>query len=595
MGAFKSAVITKQGQALLAKVIAGTTKFTFTKIKISEQPLSGDLASLTGIGTIKQEEKVASVVRQNEANVKVSTSFTNENLGAGYYVRNIGLYATDPQDGEILYSISVADESTATADWMPPFNGIGVSSLLVDLVTAVSNASNVTVTVDPSAGATVAQIVNLQDQIDDVRTFVGYEQDDVYGVEVDFVNKQFTRLAGAENMTAGEDFSALTPWGGRKRCIVADDGTVLAYRGETGYTEAGATTQAITVNGTEYPSGTLVQVMVEQPIFYTKTVPVKATAATSARGKQFSTVRYYISPTPKTGFKASDAFRDANGILQDKIYLAAYEGSIYDTSAQAYLKADEQSADFAADMLSSIANAKPASGLTQILTRSNTRSLCTNRGEGWQLHNIFALAVTQWLILIEYASFDSQLHIGKGVSSLADGSGNMALITGATSSLGNGSGIPDGGEDGKCSVSYRGEENLWGNIWTWLDGINFYNTATDSTVFVKGFGAMTDDTSEGYTALAFSAIKSSGYISAFGIDESMAEVFIPTALGGSTNLPVGDYFWNSNTGWRVAILGGRWDDGSSCGAWCLYANSASSHRYRDVGGRLLYVPQSEVA
>lgn len=595
MGAFKSAVITKQGQALLAKVIAGTTKFTFTKIKISEQPLSGDLASLTGIGTIKQEEKVASVVRQNEANVKVSTSFTNENLGAGYYVRNIGLYATDPQDGEILYSISVADESTATADWMPPFNGIGVSSLLVDLVTAVSNTSNVTVTVDPSAGATVAQIVNLQDQIDDVRTFVGYEQDDVYGVEVDFVNKQFTRLAGAENMTAGEDFSALTPWGGRKRCIVADDGTVLAYRGETGYTEAGATTQAITVNGTEYPSGTLVQVMVEQPIFYTKTVPVKATAATSARGKQFSTVRYYISPTPKTGFKASDAFRDANGILQDKIYLAAYEGSIYDTSAQAYLKADEQSADFAADMLSSIANAKPASGLTQILTRSNTRSLCTNRGEGWQLHNIFALAVTQWLILIEYASFDSQLHIGKGVSSLADGSGNMALITGATSSLGNGSGIPDGGEDGKCSVSYRGEENLWGNIWTWLDGINFYNTATDSTVFVKGFGAMTDDTSEGYTALAFSAIKSSGYISAFGIDESMAEVFIPTALGGSTNLPVGDYFWNSNTGWRVTALGGRWDDGSHCGAWYLDASSASSDRYRSIGGRLLYVPQSEVA
>jgi hypothetical protein len=596
MGAFKSAVITKQGQALLAKVIAGTTKFTFTKIKVSEQPLSGDLASLTGIGTIKQEEKVASVVRQNEANVKVSTSFTNENLGAGYYVRNIGLYATDPQDGEILYSISVADESTATADWMPPFNGIGVSSLLVDLVTAVSNASNVTVTVDPSAGATVAQIVNLQDQIDDVRTFVGYEQDDVYGVEVDFVNKQFTRLAGAENMTAGEDFSALTPWGGRKRCIVADDGTVLAYHGETGYTEAGVTTQAITANGTEYPSGTLVQVMVEQPIFYTKTVPVKATAATSGRGKQFSTVRYYISPTPKTGFKASDAFRDANGILQDKIYLAAYEGSIYDTSAQAYLKADGQSADFAADMLSSIANAKPASGLTQSLTRSNTRSLCTNRGEGWQLHNIFALAVTQWLILIEYASFDSQLHIGKGVSNFTDdGSTNMALVTGATANLGNGSGIPDGGEDGKCSVSYRGEENLWGNIWTWLDGINFYNTATDSTVFVKGFGAMTDDTSEGYTALAFSAYKNSGYIGAFGVDAGVSEVFIPTALGGTSALPVGDYFYNYNTGWRVAILGGRWNSGSGCGAWCLDAYGASSYRYRYVGGRLLYVPQSEVA
>lgn len=201
MGAFKSAVITTKGQALLAKVVAGTCKLEFTKIAVSENTLSGDLASKTGIGTVKQSEKVASVVRQNGANVKVSASFSNETLGAGYYVRNIGLYATDPSDGEILYSISVADESEATADWMPPFNGIGVSSLLVDLVTAVSNASSVEVTVDPSAGATVAQITNLQEQIDDVRTFVGYEQDDVYGVEVDFVNKKFTRLAGAENMT----------------------------------------------------------------------------------------------------------------------------------------------------------------------------------------------------------------------------------------------------------------------------------------------------------------------------------------------------------------------------------------------------------
>lgn len=281
---------------MLAKVVAGTTKLEFTKIKISEKALSGDLASLTGIGTIKQEEKVASVVRQNGANVKVSASFSNETLGAGYYVRNIGLYATDPQDGEILYSISVADESTATADWMPPFNGIGVSSLLVDLVTAVSNASNVSVTVDPSAGATVAQIVNLQEQIDDVRTFVGYEQDDVYGVEVDFANKRFTRLAGAENMTAGADFSALNPWGGRKRCIVADDGTVLAYRGETGYTEAGATTQTIIkqIDGVDktYASGTKVQVMVEQPIFYIKAVPVKAKAATSGKGKQYVRVDF---------------------------------------------------------------------------------------------------------------------------------------------------------------------------------------------------------------------------------------------------------------------------------------------------------------
>lgn len=45
-------------------MVAGTTKLEFTKIKVSDTKLSGDLASMTGIGTIKQEEKVASVVRK---------------------------------------------------------------------------------------------------------------------------------------------------------------------------------------------------------------------------------------------------------------------------------------------------------------------------------------------------------------------------------------------------------------------------------------------------------------------------------------------------------------------------------------------------
>lgn len=599
MGAFKSAVITKKGQELLAKVVAGTTKLEFTKIKVSDTKLSGDLASMTGIGTVKQEEKVASVVRQNGANVKVSASFSNQTLGQGYYVRNLGLYANDPQAGEILYSISVADESTATADFMPPFNGIGVSSLMVDLVTAVSNASSVNVTVDPSAGATVAQITNLQDQINDVKSFVGYESSDVYGVEVDFVNKKFTRLAGAENLTSGADFDKLTPWGGRKRCILADDGTVLAYRGETGYTEAGATTVEIkkTVDGAEktYASGTKVQVMVEQPVFYIKAVPVSSKNATSGKGKQYTKGRFYISPTPKAGFTAPRAFYDNHGIVQDKIYLSAFEGCIYDTTANAYLLSDEQVADFATDMLSSIAGAKPASGLTQNLTRANVRKLCNNRGTGWQLHNIFAMAVTEWLFMVEYASLDPQRKVGQGVSTFTDdGSTNMAVITGATAGIGNGSGIPSGGIDGKCSVTYRGEENLWGNIWTWLDGVNILAKDVNEVWVAKIGTTPVDDTTEGYECLDAHATRSNGYVSAFGIDADHPEILIPTEASGSDTFA--DYIWQNCTynGFLIAKLGGRWNDGSICG-FSLDLSSASSGRYRTIGGRLLYVPQSKVA
>ena len=165
MGAFNSAVITKKGQGLLAKVVSGACDLEFTQIKTSEKTLSRDLASLTDIGTVKQAEKVASIVKQNEYNVKVSTSFSNKGLTTGYYVRNIGLYAMDPQEGEILYSISVADESIATADWMPPYNGTCLSSLMVDLITAVSNASSVNILVDPTATATVAQIMEVHEHL----------------------------------------------------------------------------------------------------------------------------------------------------------------------------------------------------------------------------------------------------------------------------------------------------------------------------------------------------------------------------------------------------------------------------------------------
>lgn len=193
---------------------------------------------------------------------------------------------------------------------------------------------------------------------------------------------------------------------------------------KTGYTEAGATTVEIkkTVDGAEktYASGTKVQVMVEQPVFYVKAVPVSSKNATSGKGKQYTKGRFYISPTPKAGFTAPRAFYDNHGIVQDKIYLSAFEGCIYDTDAKKYLTADEQVADFATDMLSSIAGVKPASGLTQNLTRANVRKLCTNRGTGWESHSIFAMAVTEWLLMIEYASLDAQRKVGRGVCDFTD-------------------------------------------------------------------------------------------------------------------------------------------------------------------------------
>lgn len=166
MSAFKQGVPTERGLALLAKAIAGTATLDFTKIAISEDELGENLSTRTHIGTIKQEKVGVSVILNEEnSTVSVSASVSNDELQKGYYVRNIGLYANDPDEGEILYSISVADESVSTLDWMPAFTGGGVASLSVDLVVDLSGTSDMTIVVDENAGATVAQVTALQNQV----------------------------------------------------------------------------------------------------------------------------------------------------------------------------------------------------------------------------------------------------------------------------------------------------------------------------------------------------------------------------------------------------------------------------------------------
>ena len=104
-----------------------------------------------------------------------------------------------------------------------------------------------------------------------------------------------------------------------------------------------------------------------------------------------------------------------------------------------------------------------------------------------------------------------------------------------------------------------------------------------------------DDTTTGYKSLGYHWSHSNGYQSAFGIDPDHPELLIPTEASGS-DVFTGNYVWQNYTynGFLIAIFGGIWDDGSSCG-FGLGGDNTSGYRYRSIGGRLLYVPQTKVA
>lgn len=573
MAEFRPMVITNKGQALIAKMMSGSGKIEFTKISISETAYSdAQILAMTSIGGVKQTTLVSRVTKTGNAAVQVEGAVTNDALTTGYYMKTIALHAIDPNDGEIIYAACGA----SVPGWMPPFNGVSTSGAFLKLITTVSNADDVTIEVDPAAVATVGDIQDLQKQISDLQAFVGYTDNDIYGVEVDFKNKKFTRLAGAVSMTPGAAFDAVKAFGGRKRCNVADDGTVNAYYGEVGYSETGS-------NG---------QVMVEQPKFYYKVVPLELEKVEGGKGFHMRKVRYYVSDTKKAGFKLHPAFIQ-DGVEKNFIYLSAYEGSTYDTSASVYNTTDAQTVDWTNDLLASIAGAKPTSGLTQTgATRNGFRTIAAKRGAGWSQQTVQAATATELLFLVEYASFNMQSNIGVGVTNKTDDrTTSMTEITGYTANLGNATGSVNN-PDRWNIVTYRGEENFFGNIWKWIDGINIYNYGVGSVhIADHGFKDHTD--TDPYQDAGITICDANGYVSAFGYNEDFDWLFIASECNGNSALPVGDYFYQvkANSSWTLAQLGGSWAYGADAGSFAWGVDAGSGSRSRTIGGRLLYVPQ----
>jgi hypothetical protein len=432
--------------------------------------------------------------------------------------------------------------------------------------------------------------------VTDIRAYLGMiETEDVLGITMDYKNKTCTRIAGAKNLTAGADFDKFSMYGGRKRCNVSDGGTINAYYGDEGYTEDGS-------NG---------QVMVYQPKFYYLVCPLEYDRQETGYGYHLRKANYYISETQRAGFKLHPAFYDKNGNEVDYILMSAYEGCIYDTSASAYLKNDEQVMDASKDKFSSIAGARPASGVSQNLTRPNIEQMAKNRGEGWHSLGIKTASMEQLLMIVEMGMMNLQTAIGQGVVNLpwttgSDTTSSYAGATGSTASLGNGTGRAtktttyEGGKatdytvDGKTSICYRGVENFWGNIWKFAYGINFYCEVGKPFLgyVCKDFNYAESKKTDNYENIGFALPSENGYVSAMGYSTKYDWLFLPSEVKGNSSLPVGDYYYQNNTwdGYRVTLLGGGWAVGSYAGGFYWHLVDGVGLRTRTIGGRLVYVP-----
>lgn len=480
-----------------------------------------------------------------------------------------------------------------------------------NLDASVATANNVLQSLSAENASAASNIDELKSEnfnsqeilsgVADIRAYLGITADDIVGVQVDYKNKTFKRLAGAANLSKGSDFDKFTMFGGRKRCNVADDGSIVAWYGDADYKE----------------DGSMGQVMVYQPKFYYLVCPVEYDPIDTGIGYHLRKANYYVSEKPRAGFRLHPAFYDASGNEIDYFLTSAYEGSIYDASASAYLLNDEQVMNTGEDKFSSIAGARPASGSSQNLTRPNIEAMAQNRGTNWHGDLIKQVSAEQMLMIIEMGMMNLQTAIAQGVVSLpwttgSDTTSSYAAATGSTASLGNGTGRAEktttyeGGVakeytvDGKTSVCWRGKENFWGNIWKFVYGINIWGNGKmggGQPYICSDFSFAESKNSGNYEPAGFTVTNANGYISAMGYSTACDWLFIASECLGNSSLPVGDYTYitvNLN-GYRITLLGGDWSSGGDAGGFCWSLNNGVGNRIRNVGGRLVYIPTRDSA
>lgn len=260
--------------------------------------------------------------------------------------------------------------------------------------------------------------------------------------------------------------------------------------------------------------------------------------------------RYYVADGPIDGFSLHPG---------SESYIARYEGYLVNKSG--------------GQALCSYSNTPAKTGLTRAEFRNYAKNFASNA----QLYDFAAWCAVGLLYRVEYADWGSQEKIGPGIVN-----DTAAHKTGETDAMVYHTGRA-AGTDGKTAVQYRGIENPWGNVWEWVDGINFNNYApvicTDPTKYA-------DDTTTNYT-VAGVPLGGSGSTKTLGISTNLPWAYLPREPGGSETTYIPDSM-NSSSAWKVLMVGGSRGNSSAAGLFCFHAGNSSSSSGVSIGTRLQF-------
>lgn len=138
--------------------------------------------------------------------------------------------------------------------------------------------------------------------------------------------------------------------------------------------------------------------------------------------------------------------------------------------------------------------------------------------------------------------------------------------------------------DGKSAVIYRGLENIFGNLWQFVDGINIKDYVAYVCYNPENYAV--DKFDGDYKAVGYVNANKEGWGKTLGHDANHPLVTLTTDVGGSSSNYLSDYYY-TNSGNRIVRVGGYWADGAKAGLWYWHCSIDSSYTAYTFGSRLL--------
>ena len=149
MSMARSTQLTYKGLELLARGQLGK-EINFTRVIMGDGEIgeAQDIRQLEGLVAPKLELPIKSINITGVGTVVMEAELKNNNLSAGFFAKEVGIFAKEGDDGEeILYSYR---NTGADSEYIPAGGGSEVWNLLYDIVTVIDQAENITANIEGS-------------------------------------------------------------------------------------------------------------------------------------------------------------------------------------------------------------------------------------------------------------------------------------------------------------------------------------------------------------------------------------------------------------------------------------------------------------